>query len=46
MSGITTSIPVDVAGNPVTPISMDPYQYTGAAGFEQRKFQLGFRLRF
>jgi hypothetical protein len=46
MSGITTSIPVDVAGNPVTPISMDPYQYTGASGFEQRKFQLGFRLRF
>jgi len=46
MSGITTSTPVDTLGNPVTPISMDPYQYAGASGFEQRKFQLGFRLRF
>ncbi|HEX8029424.1 MAG TPA: carboxypeptidase regulatory-like domain-containing protein [Vicinamibacterales bacterium] len=46
MSGITTSTPVDLVGNPVNPISMDPYQYSGASGFEQRKFQLGFRLRF
>jgi hypothetical protein len=46
MSGITTTIPVDTLGNPVTPISMDPYQYPGASGYEQRKFQLGFRARF
>jgi hypothetical protein len=46
MSGITTSTPVDVAGNPITPIPDDPYLFSNASGFEQRKFQLGFRLRF
>jgi hypothetical protein len=46
MSGITTSTPVDTLGNPVNPIPTDPYQFTSASGFEQRKFQLGFRMRF
>ena len=46
LSGITTSTPVDVAGNPITPIPGDAYQFSNASGFEQRKFQLGLRLRF
>jgi hypothetical protein len=46
LSGVNTSTPVDVAGNPVAPISYDAYQYPNAVGFEQRKFQLGFRMRF
>jgi hypothetical protein len=46
LSGITTSIPVDTAGNPVSPIPGDAYGFSNASGFEQRKFQLGFRFRF
>ncbi len=46
LSGITTSTPVDAAGNPLTPIVFDAYQFSNASGFEQRKFQLGFRMRF
>jgi hypothetical protein len=46
LSGVTTSTAVDAAGNPLAPISYDAYQYPNAVGFEQRKFQLGFRLRF
>jgi hypothetical protein len=46
LSGITTSTPVDVAGNPISPIPGDAYGFSSASGFEQRKFQLGFRLRF
>ena len=46
LQGVTTSIPVDAAGNPLSPIPNDAYQFTGASGFEQRKFQIGFRFRF
>ena len=46
LSNVTTSTRVDTAGNPVAPISYDAYQYPNATGFEQRKFQLGFRMRF
>jgi carboxypeptidase family protein/TonB-dependent receptor-like protein len=42
----TTAVAVDAAGNPLAPISEDPYQFPNPSGFEQRKFQLGFRLRF
>jgi carboxypeptidase family protein/TonB-dependent receptor-like protein len=45
---ITTQV-VDALGNPATPIPSDPYQFPGPNSgtvFEQRKFQLGFRLRF
>jgi hypothetical protein len=41
-----SGIVVDAAGNPVNPIPDDPSQFAGRTGFEQRKFQLGFRLRF
>jgi hypothetical protein len=46
LSSIVTTIPVDAAGNPTVTIPTDPYQFSGAAGYEQRKFQLGFKVRF
>jgi hypothetical protein len=46
LSGVTTSTPVDAAGNPINPITLDAYTFSNASGFEQRKFQLGFRVRF
>ena len=46
LSGVSTSTPVDTAGSPISPIPTDPYQFTTPSGYEQRKFQLGFRLRF
>jgi len=46
MSGITTNTVVDAAGNPLATIPTDPYQFTNPVGYEQRKFQLGFRVRF
>ena len=40
-------IPIDAAGNQVT-IPTDPYQFPNPSSpsFEQRKFQLGFKVRF
>lgn len=46
LSGVTTSTPVDTAGNPLSPIPSNAYSFSNASGFEQRKFQLGFRFRF
>jgi len=46
LAGITTTRAVDPAGNVLTPIPTDPYQFLNPTGYEQRKFQLGFRLRF
>jgi hypothetical protein len=46
MSGITTSTVVDAAGAPIVPIPNDPYLFSSASGYEQRKFQLGFKVRF
>jgi hypothetical protein len=30
----------------VTPLPDDPYGFPSATGYEQRKFQLGFKVRF
>jgi hypothetical protein len=46
LASITTTTAVDAVGNPTAPIPTDPYQFTNPAGFEQRKFQLGFKVRF
>jgi len=46
LAGITTTAAVDVLGNPLAPIPGDPYQFVNPSGYEQRKFQLGFKLRF
>ena len=46
MSGINTTVKTDLAGNPLTPISSNPLDYPNPSGFEQRKLQLGFKVRF
>jgi outer membrane receptor protein involved in Fe transport len=46
MSNINTTIVVDALGNPVAAIPGDPYQFPNPSGYEQRKFQLGFKVRF
>ena len=45
-AGINTTIAVDPLGNPLAAISGDPYQFPNPSGYEQRKFQLGFKVRF
>ncbi|MGH9141398.1 MAG: TonB-dependent receptor domain-containing protein, partial [Vicinamibacterales bacterium] len=46
LAGITTNTVVDALGNPASPIPTDPYQFVNPSGYEQRKFQLGFKVRF
>jgi hypothetical protein len=46
LMNLTTTIATDAAGNPASAIPSDPLQYPNPAGFEQRKFQLGFKVRF
>ena len=46
LSSINTTTTTDAAGNPTTPIVYDAYQRVNPAGFEQRKFQLGFKVAF
>jgi len=46
MSSINTNTVVDTAGNPVAAIPTDPYDFVNPSGFEQRKLQLGFKIRF
>jgi len=46
MSAINTVVTTDANGNPSTAIPSDPYGFPSASGYEQRKFQLGFKVRF
>jgi hypothetical protein len=46
LSSVTTNTVVDTLGNPSAPIPSDPYLFVNPSGFEQRKFQLGFKVRF
>ena len=46
LSSINTTTTTDAAGNPTTAIVTDPYQRVNPTGFEQRKFQLGFKVAF
>ena len=45
---INSTVKVDTLGNPASPIptTFGPGGFAQTAGFEQREFQLGFRLRF
>jgi hypothetical protein len=46
-SGVTATIPVDTAtGLPIGPLPTSGDQLRPSGGFEQRQFQLGFRLMF
>ena len=46
MSNVTNSRQTNAAGEPLAAIPDDAYQFLNPTGFEQRKFQLGFRVRF
>ena len=46
MSGFNSVVTTDAAGNPVVAIPTDGYGFPSATGYEQRKFQLGFKVRF
>ncbi len=46
LAGLNTTVVTDAAGNPVSPIPTDPTQFPGASGYEQRKLQLGLKVRF
>ena len=46
MSNVTNTRATDAAGNPTVAIPADAYQFVNPTGFEQRKFQLGFRVAF
>jgi hypothetical protein len=44
--GINTQVAVDGAGNPLSAIPSNPVDFVNPSGFEQRKLQLGFKVRF
>ena len=46
LSGVNSVVAVDTAGNPLNPIPTDPRDFTSPSAFEQRKLQLGFKVRF
>ena len=57
MAGVSTQVTVDTAGYPVDPTTLTrlslssipndiSYYLTNRSGYEQRKFQLGFKLTF
>jgi hypothetical protein len=46
MSGFNSVVTTDAAGNAIVAIPDDPYGFPSATGYEQRKFQLGFKVRF
>ena len=46
MSGFNSVVTTDAAGNPTTALPSDGYGFPSATGYEQRKFQLGFKVRF
>ncbi len=46
LAGVTTNTVVDALGNPAAAIPTDPYSFVNPSGYEQRKFQLGFKVRF
>jgi hypothetical protein len=46
MSGFNSVVTTDAAGNPTAPIPTDGYGFPSATGYEQRKFQIGFKVRF
>ncbi|HZR24519.1 MAG TPA: carboxypeptidase regulatory-like domain-containing protein [Vicinamibacterales bacterium] len=48
LAGVTTTTVTDALGNPTNPTTVydDPYQYVNPSGYEQRKLQLGLKVRF
>jgi hypothetical protein len=46
LASITTTQAVNGLGNPLAAIPSDPNQFPNPSGYEQRKLQLGFKVRF
>ena len=46
LASITTTQAVNALGNPLAAIPGDPNQFPNPSGYEQRKLQLGFKVRF
>ena len=46
MSNFNSVVTTNAAGTAAAAIPDDPYGFPSATGYEQRKFQLGFKLRF
>jgi hypothetical protein len=45
-SGVNRIIQTDALGNPLAPIPTDGSGFPPTAGYEQREFQLGFKIYF
>jgi len=45
-AGVNSTIQVDLQGNPLTPIPTSGSEFPATSGYEQREFQLGFKLYF
>lgn len=45
-SGVTSTVTTDVAGNPAAAIPTRGNGFAANGGYEQRQFQLGFKVRF
>jgi hypothetical protein len=45
-AAVSSVVAVDTAGNAVSPLPDDPLGFGATSGYEQRQFQLGFRVRF
>lgn len=45
-AGVTSTVTTDTLGNPVAPIPTSADLFPASNGYEQRQFQLGFRLQF
>jgi hypothetical protein len=43
---VSSTVTVDTLGNPASPLPGDVSGFSPTAGYEQRQFQLGFRVRF
>jgi hypothetical protein len=46
LSSVNSQVAVDAAGNPLSAIPSEALNFVNPSGFEQRKLQLGFKVRF
>ena len=45
-AGVTSTVTTDLVGNPSTALPTDSKTFAPSGGYEQRQFQLGFKVRF
>lgn len=46
LAGVNSTVAVNAAGNPITPIPSVAMDFVNPSGFEQRKLQIGFKVKF